>query len=1049
MKFSKIPVIALLAGMSMLAAAADLTFDLQISRGAPKDYNPEIQKKTVAVFVIDCSGSMKLPYEDPKTGRSTRWTRVGLICEKLLPERFEALPAGAEVLAYLYGVTDKNCWGGRWLTKRHQTLDSREKKAAFLRDLQQSIDKRVSERGATPYYDTMERVLRGIQEAGWLNDPKINLELYDYSDGANATNGFDDDFFYASHAQAPSYHNDLVRLARRFNGKWGSFLKQIAQKGFYEQLNLGTKKENPGVKHIPAFKVNFTCDDSGLKSPGETASQKVPLYASFPVNQECWDLLKKDQCTLGIRFGSGKVQSRRVSLGKAGESFKVPVPADAMAKATKVTVSLDCPKGVSGKFTLAAPAPVSFWLPAPTPSIEAVRVQGVAVDGKTVMTVLRGEKVYFTAEGGAKKYIWTFSDQKPLEKGNFRTFDEIGNYSFTVWADGNEKSKKSGDIKVVDIGGLKIRNQGDAMTVPDAWQSFEATVEKDKLPPSKCTWYVVGPILKRKSGDPEPKESLSVVELDSQTNMLRNRHFFKKPGDYKVRITATYDKFPRNPAEAETPWIVSERAEIAFSKSMKGDGHRFEFGSQVELAIDVTAGAVDEKSIVWKADGKEIGRGAKLTAPAVRGQGQITKVYSVEALDKVLKKPLSLKRTYFYGCNHEEPIVEARRKDGSVTWGVYDEVNFAVSPGNSYKDIVWTFGDDPDHPRKVQNGQIWPHHFVKAGEFTNTMTCKCSKCGTTFTKTLKTKTKYVKPVPALGLEPEKRHFVKSDHAALYDAGSGDYFACRVEKKDPATGKFTEYKTLPRGFKKEQLSFGSKDFPVSGRFWHWADFELRLVPLDKAGNVIEKDKDGKPVVPSVRAIGVRPYPSSTVIPLICLIALFAIIFYLLSKVLLCNEPRGWELFSDTQHEEPPLERGESQRVVDDSISSTALGEGNSEGKFWSRFKHQASIPLSEFLSGYSGGAVLKIDPFAELKQHKYYFEKASFAKKTLPCNPGKSGVVFEIELESGDAVEKIYLELVLDEENNYHGDAILYWGLLSAALLTALVGGVVVFRWLMF
>jgi len=381
MSVVKVLCTALLTGLSLCAAAASLTFDLQIKRGAPVDHNPEIKKQTIAVFVIDCSGSMMHhKYVDQETGKDYRgpsgseaaWTRADLVCRKLLPERFEALPAGAQVFAYLYGVTGENYRGG-WLTEKHQTLDSREKKAAFLQELQQAIYGRVKENGATPYYDTMEKVLRRIEKSGWLKDPKINLELYDYTDGANATNGFDDGFVYTSHVKSPSYQNDLVRLAKLFDGKWGKFLKQIAQKGFYEQLNIGTKQENPGVKHIPAFKVNFAGDKPALKSPQDAAGQKVPLYASFPVNQECWDLLQKAQCTVVVRFGNDPVvQSCPVSLGKASGSIKVTVPDEAMDKETKVTVSLDCPKGVEGKFTLAAPAPVIFELPAPEIPQEAV-----------------------------------------------------------------------------------------------------------------------------------------------------------------------------------------------------------------------------------------------------------------------------------------------------------------------------------------------------------------------------------------------------------------------------------------------------------------------------------------------------------------------------------------------------------------------------------------------------------------------------------------------------------------------------------------------------
>ena len=375
MKFSKTLCAVLVLGTALFAAAADLTLDLQIKRGAPVDYNPQIRKTTVAVFVIDCSGSMKEKFVDQETRQGFKnWSRVQLVAEKLLPERFEALPKDAQVCAYLYSVTNGNCRSGKWLTEMRKTLDTPASKAQFLKELQRAVYARVDERGATPYYDTMEKVLIGIRKAGWLNDPKINLELYDYTDGENATNGFEGDFFYQSHVEAESYKADLARLARRFDAIWGDCLKQIAKKGFYEQLNVGTKQERPDVKHIPAYKVVFSCGKTALKSPRDAAAQKVPLYVSFPVNQESWDLLKQAQGKLRVQFGAGALREFPVAVGKPVSSVKVPVPAEAMRQATKVTVSFDSPKGVPGKFTLAAPAPVSFVLPRPKPPVRSEAV---------------------------------------------------------------------------------------------------------------------------------------------------------------------------------------------------------------------------------------------------------------------------------------------------------------------------------------------------------------------------------------------------------------------------------------------------------------------------------------------------------------------------------------------------------------------------------------------------------------------------------------------------------------------------------------------------
>jgi len=1023
MKFMKILCTALLTGLSLFAAAADLAFDLQISRGAPKDYNPEIKKQTIAIFVIDCSGSMMHhKYVDQETGKDYRgpsgrenpWLRVDLVCRKMLPERFEALPAGTQVFAYLYGVTPKNYRGG-WLTEKHQTLDSREKKAAFLQELQQAVYGRVKENGATPYYDAMEQVLRAIQAAGLLNNPRVNLELYDYTDGANATNGFDAGFFYTSHVKSPSYQNDLDRLAKRFNGKWGSFLTRIAQKGFYEKLNVGTKQENPGVKHIPAFKVNFACDKPALKSPKEAASQKVPLYASFPVNQECWDLLQKAQCTVKIQFGNGPVQACPVSLGQASCPVKVAVPAEAMDKKTKVTVSLDCPKGVEGKFSLAAPAPVSFYLPAPAarPSVEQdeVMVQGMPLDVKTPMTVLKGEEVFFTAESTAK-IVWEFPDRKIKGASISRTFDKVGTYTFAVFAEGNEAKKVKGAIEVVDIGGIKIRNQGDTYTTPDQWQSFAATVEKGKLVPSSCDWYVVGPIPKIKPGDDEPKESLPVTQLDKQADPLQSRHFFRKPGEYKIVVTAKYDKLPRRPIDAATTWEVSVPAAIAFAKVMEPDGHGFEFAEEVKLAIEVTAGKVDEKSIVWKADGKEIGRGkGPITAPPVRGQGKIKVEYSVEVKDKVSQKTLSRKITYFFGCKHPEPTVEAVGPNGRKDYGIKDTVTFKVLPAGWYKEIVWRFSDGQE--MQATNGQDLSRLAPPGGKGDHTMKCKCIKCGAVFSKTMANETQVKAPEPRLALQPAKTSFLRGDKVVLKDVGEGDYFKCRLLKQDPKTGEFAvDRDNLTRNFGIDDISLGEANLLDLSR----EDLVFKLQALDEKGDPILKN--GKPVESAACIIRIRPYWGITAAILGIVVAFFICLICLMKRFLFGNQPCGWRLYYMARNslvQNNPKEK--------EKFASWLSGESSATvGDYWTVWTLQkekkATIPAGDLFSGYVGDdEIVTIDSEGEISYSGGFRRVPNY---TLPVdNPSRQrSLIFEQK--NKNSKQKCYLYFLLDKtESDTH------------------------------
>ena len=808
---------------------------------------------------------------------------MDLICKKMLPERFEALPEGTQVYTYLYSLYNENA---PWMTPNKAVLSTPGIKADFLRKLQQDIIAKVKMSGATPYFDTMHQVLSSIEKTGWLNNPHVNLMLFDYTDGLNATD-YCTWLRYPANHRAANYSDQLAASKKRFNNRWGAFLQRIAKQGFYEQLNLGTAKENPGVKHIPAYKVAFNGDKSGLKSPQDVRSQKVPLFASFPVNQESWDILtRKDQCAVRIQFGRGPVRQYPVSLRKTVNSIQVPVPADAMSKATLVTVFFVCPAGEKGKFTLAAPKPVSFYLPGPRPTIENVLIQGMPLDGKTVLTVLKGKDVYLTADGSAKNYRWKFSDGKVLTgEAVTRKFDRIGRYTFTVSSEGNENSKKTGIIEVVSID-IMIAPQSGKITEPRKEASFTAVVQSGNLKPSSCSWYVTGPI------DPKTKANPAVTRLVTGADPLRNRYTFAKPGEYQISVTAKYDRLPLETREASTPWSVYETAAIRFTKNTPADGQGFDFGKQITLGIDNAAGKIDPKSIVWKANGKEIRKATTsiaYTHPV--GQGQISVVFTVEAKDSVLKKPVDrLKRTYTFGCSHADPIVKAVRKDGSTAWGVGEEVDFRITPADQYKDISWVFGDDKSAvPVKVTNGQNYIHRAVKAGKFTSVMTCRCRKCGTEFRKELKTETQHKEPESRIKLKPEKTSYRNGEGVRLCDDGKGDYFQCRLLKWNPEKRKFEEYKILKRGFEL-QINLGKGDFKTGhdeGLIKKWtsrADFVFKIEALEEDGTPA-LDKEKKPVESPLCTIRVRPHLLYSLVILGVAAVVFIIILYLLFLFLL--------------------------------------------------------------------------------------------------------------------------------------------------------------------
>ena len=347
MKFSKVFLTALLAGLSLFASAAELTFDVKIDRtqwGARP-----IQKKTVAIFLVDCSGSMWYYDLDGKryNERGKKWNRAQLLARKLLPERFGALPLGSEVYVYLYSTKvhpDNVPFKKRWWKKEYAKFTSREIRERFLSDLQGQI----------------ALVLEEIRNGKWLQDPNVRLQLLDYTDGANYTGGQSWRFKYGS--------NDGTSFARAkadFERDWAGVLARIEAKkkdggAFVSIQNIGTEKENPGVNRIPEYGVEFACDKKVLKNFQET----IGLFASFPLDEDNWKLLLKQKGMWGVKvqFGSEPGRFCTIFPGKPENQLTVRVP-DLKGKTTKVTVSFVCPREAPGVFKLILPGPIRLYLP--------------------------------------------------------------------------------------------------------------------------------------------------------------------------------------------------------------------------------------------------------------------------------------------------------------------------------------------------------------------------------------------------------------------------------------------------------------------------------------------------------------------------------------------------------------------------------------------------------------------------------------------------------------------------------------------------------------
>lgn len=1072
MKSAKVIYALAIVLLTLVMSGADLTFDLKIGRGAAEDYNPENKKKNIAVFVIDCSGSMKGLYspsgkkEDKYYGpvgrRSQKpWTRLQKLCDELLPVQFKALPKGTHVYAYLYSLLDG------WTPYRlmEKVLDSEETKKQFLHELQTAVRKRTMATdnegygGATPYFDTLALALDTIREENWLDDQNVNLRLFNYTDGKN--NAWPYSYFDGKKRRKLRFlskENDeksTTAAQDQFNRFYGKDMARIQNEKprlSYFRMNVGTTADRPGFNRTPEYKVDFYREQSVLKNPKDAPNQTIPLSADFGVDLESWKLLQNQRVSLKVQFNDGPVKPYPIVISTSQQIKGVEVPVGA----TRVTVFLDCSKiKTHGKFKL-NPAVTSekIKFPAADPSkagIEAVKVQNRLYVKNTVLTIRKGKKVSFTAEGSAQKYIWRFFEghtpiftqkSKDGESISYQ-FKKTGDYSFEVAAEGagaNEPNRrKTGRIEVVDIGIQILEQKGN--TRPGQTVSFEILREKivknRLLPPSSLEWYVDGPFTGKDK------------EVPLSTQLSGNSYQFRSAGTYTVRVVAKYDKLPLDSIEAETPWVVSEPAEIKFTKDTPAEGQRLDCGKGIKMRIDTTEGKINLKSIVWKADGKVIGRETEdivYQHPFV--QAPVKVVITVEAKDAVLNEQRTRNRTYTFccSCSDNPPVLKIRdRKTNKPTWDVGADVDFEVLSAEKFDKITFTFDGDPT-PVQAVNGHV-TRKADKGGEFKYKMTCFCKKCKKKFEEEKTLKTHADTPKPVLKVEEKRTRFSNGEIITLKDNGNEDgaYAYCRLEmekkkKNSPEEFEWVTLAVFPKGKGKPYTLGKDEGFEVPPH-WPWADYKLRLVPLD--GNQKDiSEYQGKKVGPSEELkISVRPpWWVSLCILVGELLVLWAVL-YVFSLFLWGQGPRAWKLHYKTFSK--AFDKPTPDNCHPDKVRGADTVYLNPP--YWKRLPpRMAVVPLEQLVgesyAQHDGELIINPadadDPFST--KYAENFRRPKTGLKALDTN--EPNMIYEVRsLSAPEDWKKVndedikYLALLLDKSGRYWGGTIWFIILLIPAV----------------
>ena len=269
-------IVLLVLGLAFPTSAATLNVEFDVRTRAVEG-DPAHQRKKVAVFVLDRSGSMKDP---PKRGETlangeAAENRNQLLVESFR-ERIRAISANEpDTIVYLVPFAGKKGEIGRSYSLKSPTDVSR------LIDWDELAVEKCH--GLTYLYDTLSAVI-GFIDKLYDGDPSTKVSLFIYTDGDNQTGG---NAVYPSILETPWGSNVPTRA------QWNEYRRQLAEQEKIFMTNCGYKFETYansgrmetywrwlGDRQLLANSLSKTKDEYKVSLTTESPAMKNPIAVS-------------------------------------------------------------------------------------------------------------------------------------------------------------------------------------------------------------------------------------------------------------------------------------------------------------------------------------------------------------------------------------------------------------------------------------------------------------------------------------------------------------------------------------------------------------------------------------------------------------------------------------------------------------------------------------------------------------------------------------------------------------------------------------------------
>ena len=287
--------------LSQCLSAATLNVEFDVRTRATEN-DPVHQRKNVAIFVLDRSGSMKWkPEKVEKLANGEKaWNRNQLLVESF-QERVLAISSNApDTTVYLIPFSGEK--GSASLPYSLKTKSDVDRLLGW-----EGLHLNGCE-GCTYLYDTLAYAISFAEKLSDQN-PFVRVSLYVYTDGENETSG---DAIYRSEKKRSrwgnidqaAYDRQLAEAKALFEKEHGWKINAYASTGkmetYWRWLGKGEPPGDSLMKTKDEYKIALAAETSLLQNPVAASVQKLSVSVGVPLPEKYIKDLDKATLTLQL-----------------------------------------------------------------------------------------------------------------------------------------------------------------------------------------------------------------------------------------------------------------------------------------------------------------------------------------------------------------------------------------------------------------------------------------------------------------------------------------------------------------------------------------------------------------------------------------------------------------------------------------------------------------------------------------------------------------------------------------------------------------------------